>query len=171
MVDIFAIKGAIDGLKAARDIAKTAIGLRDAVMLQSKVIELNDVILSAQSSALDAQAEQLAMAKRIDDLERQIAQTEAWDREKVRYQLTELPPGVLVYAVKEEARGIEPPHYVCANCFEQRRKSFLNKDESNHGQTKLHCPACGWEDKIGHWQRPNVEGGPRGGGPNDWMGR
>ena len=48
MVDLFAIKGAVDGLKAARDIAKSAIDLRDTALLQGKVIELNDAIISAR---------------------------------------------------------------------------------------------------------------------------
>ena len=114
MVDLIAIKGAVDGLKAARDIAKTAIGLRDAALLQSKVIELNDAIISAQSSALDAQAEQFTLVERVGDLEKEIARSKTWDTEKQRYSLTQCAPGAFAYVVKQsEARG-EPGHALCA---------------------------------------------------------
>jgi hypothetical protein len=50
MVDVSAIAGVMSSLKVAGDITKAAVGLRDAQALQSKVIELQGVILSAQSA-------------------------------------------------------------------------------------------------------------------------
>ena len=128
------------------------------------IIELQAQIMAAQQGALAAHQREAAMAEEIRGLKTRMAEMETWDREKERYQLTELPPGVFVYTVKEEARGNEPPHKLCANCFQQKRKSFLNSDEPTSGITRLHCPSCGFEDHIGRFRESHVE---RAGG--DWM--
>ncbi len=146
MVDLLAIKGAVDGLKAARDIAKTAIGLHDAALLQDKVIELNDTIISAQSSALDAQADQFALVERVSELEKEIARFETWETEKQRYRLTQCAPGAFAYTVKRsEARG-EPSHALCTACYERGVKSILQTNGelmiSRHAWV---CPSCGAE--------------------------
>ena len=162
MIDLIAIKGAVDGLKVARDIAKTAIGLRDAAMLQEKVIELNDAIIAAQSSALDAQADQLTLAKRIEDLERQIAETEKWDTEKQRYDLNEIIPGVYAFALKEAERGSTPAHYMCANCFNDGHLAILQKEKRMPYHTKfLNCHRCGLEVVTEGTRRPEHSDGRR----------
>ena len=143
MVDLIAIKGAVDGLKAARDIAKTAIGLRDAALLQDKVVELNDAIISAQSSALDAQAEQFTLVERVGDLEKEIARSKTWDTEKQRYSLVQFAPGVVAYALKKsEARG-EPGHALCANCYERGVKSILQSNGDPYiDDHAFECSSC-----------------------------
>lgn len=166
MVDLLAIKGAIDGLNSARNVAKAAIGLRDAALLQDKVIELNDMILTAQSSALDAQADQLAMAKRIDDLERHIAQVKAWETEKKRYQLTDFGGGTFAYLLKPEMSGGEPAHRICATCYQQGQKSILQFQSKNgYGQDRYHCPACDKDCEFGARSDPftgRLSSSPRG---------
>ena len=155
MIDLIAIKGAVDGLKAARDIAKTAIGLRDAAMLQEKVIELNEAIIAAQSSALDAQADQLTLAKRIEDLERQIAEMEKWDAEKQRYDLNEVIPGIYAFALKEDERGSTPAHYMCANCFNEGHLAILQKETRMPGRARfLNCHRCGSEVVTSGMRQP-----------------
>lgn len=143
MVDLLAIKGAVDSLKAARDIAKTAIGLRDAALLQEKVIELNDAIIAAQSSALDAQADQLTLTKRVEDLERQIADMEKWEAEKDRYELAEFSTGALAFKLKESEREGTPAHYICANCFNEGHPAILQKETRQPYHTEfMICQRC-----------------------------
>jgi hypothetical protein len=79
MVDIAAIAGLVSSLKAAGEITKAMVGLRDATMIQSKVIELNGIILSAQSSALEANVAQFSLLDRVRQLEAEIAGLKAWD--------------------------------------------------------------------------------------------
>ena len=54
MVDIASISAAVTGLKTATDIAKGIAELGSVAEVQSKVIELQTVILAAQSSAMAA---------------------------------------------------------------------------------------------------------------------
>ena len=76
MIDIGSISSLAGSLKAASDIAKAMMDLRDTQAFQTKAIELNGEIMSAQSSALSAYAEQTAMVKRISELEKQLAEFE-----------------------------------------------------------------------------------------------
>lgn len=158
MVDLVAIQGAIGSIKAAKDIAKAAIGLRDAALLQSKVIELNEAILSAQSSAVDAMAEQSEMLQRVRELEQKIARLETWEAEKQRYKLEALPPGTHVYTLKSEMADGEPPHHICQTCYQRGKKSILNQGETHSGTYHLRCNECDADLKVGYWRPPASRG-------------
>lgn len=74
MVDALTIGGALSSLKTAADIAKALLGLRDEMQIRNKVIELQSAILSAQSDALQSQAEQNNLLHRVRELEAENAQ-------------------------------------------------------------------------------------------------
>ena len=78
------------------------------------------------------------MAERIGHLEKQIAEFEQWETEKKKYDLKEIHPHFFAYAIKENARGPEPSHLVCAKCFEDRKKYILQKSSAIH----MACPNC-----------------------------
>ena len=150
MVDLIAIKGAIDGLKAARDIAKSAIGLRDAALLQDKVRELNDAIISAQSSAVDAQVEHFTLVARVGALEKEIMQFETWETEQQRYHLTQCAPGAFAYVIKKSMARSEPGHALCTNCYDRGIKSILQTNGIIYiDEHAWVCPSCKAEIKTG----------------------
>lgn len=138
MTDIATISAAIGSLRTAAEIAKGMIGLRDTAIIQGKVIELQSAILAAQSSALAAQSEQFDLINKIRDFEKDIARMKAWDSEKEKYTLKQVQPRSLAYAIKPEAQGSEPAHYICANCYEKGEKRILQQKDVLH----LWCPEC-----------------------------
>ena len=83
MVDIAAIGGAIGSIRAAGDIANAMLKLHDAKALQDKTIELNRIILSAQHDAIAANAAQLELVARINQLEKEISDLKSWEADKV----------------------------------------------------------------------------------------
>lgn len=93
------------------------LDLKTATDVQGKVIELQSVILNAQSSALAAQSEQFISLQRISELEKRIAQIEAWDAETGRYQLRDYGRGRFAYELKVDSANGEPTHRLCAACF------------------------------------------------------
>lgn len=140
------IGAAIASLKTAGEIAHSFLKARDIATIQGKVIELQSVILSAQSSALSAQSEQSALLDAKRELEQKIADLEAWEREKTRYLLEEVVSGAFAYALKPDAAGAEPPHKICANCYQHRKKSILMEFQIPQGKaTGLRCHPCGAE--------------------------
>jgi hypothetical protein len=143
MADPLTISGAIASLKTAGEIAGAFVGLRDQAIIQTKVIELQTVILAAQQSALSAQGEQFALLEEKRDLEAQIAHLEAWGREKERYQLQEIGRGSFAYVLKPDAHGSEPAHMICPNCYQHGRKSLLQATDALALRQRVHrCPAC-----------------------------
>jgi rubrerythrin len=139
----------IGSLKAAFEIVKSFIGVRDATVIQSKIFELQREILSAQQSALSAQQAQFSLLEQIDDLEKQIADMKTWETEKQNYQLTEVAPRVFAYALKPGMGGTEPLHWICAVCYQNGKKSILQGFNSGQSGWTHSCPVCHTEISTG----------------------
>jgi len=104
---------------------------------------LNRKIADAQAALFAAQQEQSALVKTIDELEKEIARLKAWDGEKERYELKDVyHGGALVYALKPEKSGGEPPHWLCANCYQQQQKSIFQRANSTGFLYAYKCPRC-----------------------------
>jgi hypothetical protein len=121
MVDMSAIAGTVSALSGAMNIAQAMIGLRDTQMIQAKVIELQAKIIEANGNAFAAQDERAALLARIGDLEKEVTHLEAWGDEKQNYQLTDVGGGVLAYSLKPGMQSAEPPHLLCAHCYQHVR--------------------------------------------------
>ena len=142
-MDASLILGTISGLKTAGDIAKSLLDLKSVAEVRGKVIELQSVILSAQSSALEANARQSALVEQMRTLKEEIANIKAWEKDKQRYAFVSPWSGFIVYAMKKESAGTEPPHWICTKCYEDRRKSILNQiQRTDKTFWKIVCPIC-----------------------------
>ena len=101
--------------------------------------------MSAQASALAAQEDQFALLNQVRELEGQIAEMEDWEAERQRYELKAVHSGAFAYVVKPEVQGTEPPHWLCAACFHNRKKSILQKAgrAPNDAHSRVwKCPNC-----------------------------
>ena len=142
MIDVGSIQAAVTSLKTATDIAKGFLDLRNLSEVQGKVVELQAEILAAQTSALAAQSDQMALLDHVRGLEAQVAQMKAWEAEKERYELRERATGIVAYRLKDEARGTEPTHWICATCYERSTKSILQLQLGSERSRILLCPRC-----------------------------
>jgi hypothetical protein len=149
MPDMALISGAVASLKLAFDMTKTLGAIRDFSKLNETVIELQRLIMSAQSDALSAQSDQFSLLDRIRSLETEIAGLKAWDAEKKRYQLTEVAPRVFAYVLKPDAGGSEPSHWICAACYENGKKSILQGSDDVTFGWFHNCQTCKTEIKTG----------------------
>jgi hypothetical protein len=135
--EIFAGLGAI---KTALDIVKGLKNLSDASARNRAVIELEEKLLAATKA-------QTELLNRISELEEKVASFETWDAEKDRYELKKFGHGVARF-LKQEAQSAELSHPMCANCFEKRKKIFLQEVPTNIARQHLgkgqewHCPEC-----------------------------
>lgn len=141
-MDIALFHGTIASLRLAGEITQGFLKLKSLSEVQGKVIELQSVILSAQSSALEANAQQTAMVEEIRNLKEEIAHIKAWEKEKQRYKLISPLPGTVLYALKEECSASEPPHWICTKCYEEGRKSILNPQKNKAALYVFICPVC-----------------------------
>jgi hypothetical protein len=130
------IYGGLSAAKAAFDIAKGLKDIHDATLRNAAVIELQDKILSAQEA-------QAALVDRVRELEKRVGDFETWEVEKDKYTLKDLGYSALAYMLKPEARGSEPPHFVCTNCFGRRQISIIQHTTLKRGEGMgFFCPSC-----------------------------
>ena len=170
-MDAGSIAAALNGLGAAANLAKSFLDLKSIADVQAKVIELQGVILAAQSSALTAQSEQSMMLQQIRNLEEEVARIKAWEKTKQRYELHQPGPGIYVWSLKEKGEPPEPDHWICAKCYEDGRRSIIQVKSKGSGRTNYICFECKSEfhiDNPGGGETPRVIRGQ--GGPNSWMG-
>jgi hypothetical protein len=155
------IGAGLGSLKAMKDIVQTLNSVRNEVAVNSVKIELQAHILDVQQALLAAQEAGAATARRIAELEQEIVGFKDWRGEAERYQLQDVGRGATVYALKLGMENGEPPHWLCANCFNQRRKSLLqfkgqdkrpgggNAETSNYA-----CDACRSSFKVHYTIKP-----------------
>jgi hypothetical protein len=141
-MDLGAIQGMMVSLKAATEVSKAIFDLKVAGEVQSKVIDLQSALLAAQGSALEAVNSQYALLERIRELEAQIKDLQDWGAQEQRYALVCPWRGpAQVYALKGSAAAGEQPHYLCTNCFHNKKRVILNPT-TKEGWVSLVCPAC-----------------------------
>jgi Zn finger protein HypA/HybF involved in hydrogenase expression len=129
-------------LKTLADTVKTMVNLRDSVAFQAKANELQSQISAALADAISAYDAQSTQLQHIRELEEEIGRMKAWEAEKQRYELKDLGWGALAYMLKTDARNTEPPHWVCTNCYGQRRISIIQYAMKKGEGRRLCCPAC-----------------------------
>jgi len=150
------ISAALTSLRAAFDLSKAMIGLRDAEGFRSKSIELQSAVLEALDKSIEAREAYAAQADRIRTLEAEVARLKDWDAEKQNYELKHIGSGSMAYMLKPDKRGTEPPHWLCPTCFAKGQKSFLNATGTHVGRGWMYnCPTCSAKPAAFHqpsWQ-------------------
>jgi hypothetical protein len=142
MVDMTAIGVVANSLNAAVNITKAMIDLRDWSTVQSKVIELQRTILEAQGGMFAANEERSALIQRVRDLEKEVTELKAWNTEKENYELKSVYIGAFAYLPKPNLANAEPPHWLCATCYQNGKKSLLQyhgRDAGDHRTSLYRC--------------------------------
>lgn len=144
------ISAGLSGLKAAKDVLHALHGVQTAVAINEVKFALQSHLLDAQQGLFAAQEAQSASSKRIADLEQQIVNLKNWECEKQRYELKKYYPGALTYTLKAGVEGCEPPHHLCANCYQKGEKSILQGTAETQMRYRVHlCPSCKTKTVLG----------------------
>ena len=112
--------------------------------VKKKSAELTNVIISLQESISLINAKNQELVEINNNLRNKVIKMSKWNKEAKRYVLKELVPGVVVYALKEDQCISEPNHYLCTNCYQEERKSILQKTFPAFGNATYECknPIC-----------------------------
>lgn len=151
MVDLALLTGLAGGLKTAVDIGKTIKEINDLTVIRSKVIEMQDIILGAQSSAMAAQTQLFELLQENSELKTKVAAVDDWKATAARYQLKDYGGGTFAYELKAEAANGEPPHKLCPVCFEKGKRSVLQFwGRTAMSQDFYKCVPCSSDYFLGH---------------------
>jgi hypothetical protein len=142
-MDLTAITTLVTSLKTASEMAKTIVDIRNQTEIQSKVIDIQGALMSAQNSALAATTAQFELMERVRQLEAQLKTLQDGQAQKARYALVNPFQGAQTYALKEAHANGEAPHFACVNCFDNNSKrSLLNVTKDKSGREVFACPNC-----------------------------
>lgn len=156
------ISAGLSSLQAITSIVKGLEAAKTRVAINEIKIGLQEHILKAHEALGAAQVSEAAAAKRISDLEAEVMRLKNWEGEKERYELHAIDGGTFAYVPKLGMESGEPPHWLCANCFNRHVKSFLQfkgqdqrpgggrGDESTYG-----CDTCKASMKVGYTKSPS----------------
>ncbi|KVE11187.1 hypothetical protein [Burkholderia vietnamiensis] len=155
----------ISSFNGAITFVKTWTDFRDAQVVASIKAELTEKLLQAQLGLSEVLASIIEKDARIADLTERLRELEAQQTERARYELREIVPGgnVFAYALKPASelteRNLEPAHFACQRCLDERRvKSILQGQLTSWGTLMLKCSGCGTELNAGKvtasvWER------------------
>jgi hypothetical protein len=162
-MDMQAIASALSAINALKTIGEGIVAARDQLAFQEKLIAVHSALNAAQSTIIEVNEARASLSKKVDELEEKIAQMSAWAAEKQRYELVNLAEGVFAYRLKADAANGEPVHEICPQCYEQRRKSILQKQLLDIGRAeKRVCTACEFEVYVhGQWSKEHGPAGRR----------
>lgn len=136
------LQGTITGLKSAFNLIKGINKLQTMTEVNAVAIELQQMILTAQSDAAEAFAEQQIMLENIRELKEELASVKAWETEKQRYELKEIGRGALAYVLKEGMENGEPSHKICPACYQNSKKFILQRSQKSGEGIFSECPSC-----------------------------
>lgn len=156
------IAAGISGLKSAADLVKTLQATATQATVNEVKIGLQQHIMEAQTALFAAQQAETATTGRIRDLEQQIVEFKDWSRDAERYELKAIDRGCFAYMPKAGVENGEPPHWLCANCFNRRHKSFLQfkgQDQDRPGvrasTSTYGCDTCKATLKVNYTRKPS----------------
>lgn len=150
------IGAGLGSLKAAADILKGLNAAHTQAAINEVKISLQGHIFEAREALSAAQEAQATALGRVRELEMEIVQLKDWEAEKQRYQLEKLPPGILIRRLKPGMENGEPPHEICANCYNKDVKSLLHVTGQGNGRTHWKCHSCGFDERSGTFNAPAV---------------
>lgn len=144
-MDMSTISAALSSLNIVSKFIKDSIDKIKDDAIREKVEELLNAIIPLQSQIISLQALNSAGIQEKEVLEKKLRDIEDWRKEATRYELKELASGVYVYTIKETAKSSEPVHYLCAKCYNERKKSILQRTRQSLDGTHYVCHSCSSE--------------------------
>lgn len=157
-MDMSAVASVATSLRAAGDMTKAMLDLRDEAKLREKVIELQGLILLAQGAALQVHASHSEAVDELRQLKSRLNELDAWKAVTSRYELKDFGSGTFAYALRPDSASDEPAHLACPRCFEEQARSTLHFIERSYANQDLYrCLRCKTELALGAPQKPSGE--------------
>ncbi len=117
--------------------------------IKAQISALYDAIITGQQRAFEDHLVKQALLEEKSQLEKELAKVKAWEIQKQRYQLVVPFSGCTVYALKKSMSNGEPPHYICANCYQDGKCSMIQHTKTKDRWIVLSCSACKSEGHTG----------------------
>lgn len=127
----------INSTKAVYTIAKGISFLKSEVEKNEAVSKILEALLSLQTEALSVNEKTQELQEENYRLTNKMREFENWSETEKQYELKEIDRGTFVYASKKNKTIAEPVHWLCTNCWKDRKRSILQKFGGIYK-----CPSC-----------------------------
>ena len=158
-MEITSIATAIGIVKSLTELTNS---LGDAVPedVRDKIRDLYGTTLTTQTELLEARQREIEHTDEIRKLKAELSRMNDWEATKARYTLRLLDGNVSVYVQTADIDARGPTHWLCANCFEDGRKSHLQPHEITKGRRQLwRCSRCKTEATMRFGVSPGANSG------------
>lgn len=142
---ITSIKGTIDIIKGL----KLSYDARTFAQAQSEILEQ---LFTIRADALALQEKHLALINEKEELIKKLMEFEQWKQTESEYELKKIILGIYAYSLKKSQQSEEPSHWLCTNCWKDRKESILQAEFDNGEEAKYFCPECGFSFRYYHSQ-------------------
>ena len=135
------LPAALTPLQTAMNVGKAMVDLNDSVKSQSKLIEFNGAIISAQQLIISAQQEQTALLAEMEKLKKENEKLLNWQKDSSNYIRKEIASGVFAYIENDNEDKLSNAHKYCCSCHEKNKTSTLQQFNVERGRNiGLKCP-------------------------------
>lgn len=136
------ITAVLSTAKTAIDIAKGISALNAEVKRNESISKILEALIAIQSEALSMQEKYQGLLEEKNEIASQLKEFEQWADTERLYELKDLGGNVFVYAYKKTESSAEPMHYLCTNCFKDKKKSILQFAYADSSGTGYKCHNC-----------------------------
>ncbi len=142
------IAAAVSSIKVAIDIIKGINALNVDVAVKQRVSELYDAIISVQTGMLTLQSEYQVLLQANQEFEKKLMELDDWSKTEKQYDLYKTTVGSIVRVPSANHPSPEPLHWLCANCFNKKIRSILQKVAWLRDSPWI-CPECKTQVHLG----------------------
>lgn len=155
-----AVVGLIQAAGALINLGTSISSTTDAAKRNADLLEFQKALIGLNGLIATVQQDNATLRGQKDEAEAALKRMQDWEVQKQRYQLVAPFPACMVYALKQEASSGEPPHYLCAACFQKGQRSILQgmetttrrkKDTVGQSFSVYACSVCEAE-AVTHWK-------------------
>lgn len=136
------VRSAFDVLAALRELAASLADSAADPGMRDRARRLDSAAVDLQRLVLELQGELQAQQRANEELEQALIEATTWDDVAAGYSACEIADGVFVYARRTQPSGRPPMPWLCTNCFDERRKSILQRNARNATGTFYICHRC-----------------------------
>jgi hypothetical protein len=149
------LSAAVTGLNLLTQMGKSLFQAHTQVEREKIYGEFRETIIELHERILSAQLQMQDFLRIKVETEEKLKRYENWEVESAKYECYSPTPGVTVYTLKPEHVGEQPALWICPTCYEDRKKSILQYEETRGVFTGMRCPKCKAEFHTGEGGFPS----------------
>ena len=132
-------------IQSAFEIVKSLKSSYDARAITQAQSDILEQLFTIRSDALTLQEKHLALINEKEELTKKLMEFEQWAKTESEYDLKEIIPDVFVYSSKISQNSKMPTHWLCPNCWEDRKKSIFQRIRRTSDGNVYLCYRCKYD--------------------------